>query len=130
MRRPPQLSEQSVSQPAPGRGAAPQLGKYLILGVLPSSSELELCEAYDPALDRRVLIERLRSQAAWQDALALSRLDHPYILRVLDVSAPPPTGAGYAAFALPDGGTLRERLLGAVVPQGALLTSMWQVGEA
>ena len=117
--------EHAETLPAGAGGAEPgfggQIGRYLVLNVLGRGGMGVVFEAYDPVLDRRIAVKRLRDRAASGDASAapsdgrvrlrreaqaLARLAHPNVIAVHDVSEH--AGAMYIAMELVRGGTLRR----------------------
>ncbi|MEO7731392.1 MAG: serine/threonine-protein kinase, partial [Kofleriaceae bacterium] len=96
------------------------IGRYLVLGVLGRGGMGIVYEAYDPVLDRRIAVKRLREitddevsagRARMQrEAQAIARLSHPNVITVHDVSEH--GGAMYIAMELVQGQTLREWQLG------------------
>jgi eukaryotic-like serine/threonine-protein kinase len=96
------------------------IGRYLVLGVLGRGGMGIVYEAYDPVLDRRIAVKRLREitddevsagRARMQrEAQAIARLSHPNVITVHDVNEH--GGAMYIAMELVQGSTLREWQLG------------------
>ncbi len=92
------------------------IGRYLVLSVLGRGGMGIVYEAYDPVLDRRIAVKRLREiidddvsagRARMQrEAQAIARLSHANVITVHDVSEH--AGAMYIAMELVAGTTLRE----------------------
>jgi serine/threonine protein kinase len=94
-----------------GRGVDAQLGRYRLGALLGSGGMGMVFEAYDPVADRTVAIKLDRSRrrrvgtgSLQQEALALARVDHPNVIRVLEVGVA--SGQPFVAMELVRGGTL------------------------
>ena len=96
------------------------IGRYLVLSVLGRGGMGVVYEAYDPVLDRRIAIKRLREitddavsagRARMQrEAQAIAQLSHPNVITVHDVGEH--EGTMYIAMELVLGSTLREWQVG------------------
>jgi tetratricopeptide (TPR) repeat protein len=96
------------------------IGRYLVLSVLGRGGMGIVYEAYDPELNRRIAVKRLREvldddvsagRARMQrEAQAIARLSHPNVITVHDVGEH--AGSIYIAMELVPGGTLRAWQVG------------------
>ncbi|HUQ06560.1 MAG TPA: serine/threonine-protein kinase [Kofleriaceae bacterium] len=93
------------------RDVDPQLGRYRLGALLGSGGMGMVFEAYDPAIDRTVAIKldrsprrRMGTGSLQQEALALARIDHPNVIRVLDAGTV--SGQPFVAMELVRGTTL------------------------
>ena len=119
--------EHAETLPAGAGGAEPgfggQIGRYLVLNVLGRGGMGVVFEAYDPVLDRRIAVKRLRDRAASGDASAapsdgrvrlrreaqaLARLAHPNVIAVHDVGEA--EGRVFLAMQFVEGSTLHDLL--------------------
>jgi eukaryotic-like serine/threonine-protein kinase len=92
------------------------IGRYLVLSLLGQGGMGIVYEAYDPVLDRRIAVKRLREATGedasagrarmHREAQALARLSHPNVITVHDVSEY--EGAMYIAMELVQGTTMRD----------------------
>jgi len=110
-----------AGEPAPDEVAfGSRIGRYLVLNVLGRGGMGVVYEAYDPVLDRRIAVKRLREATddgasegrtrMQREAQALARLSHPNVITVHDVSEY--AGAMYIAMELVQGKTLRDWQVG------------------
>jgi eukaryotic-like serine/threonine-protein kinase len=111
----------AVSALGRGRGPAEGLGRYRMLAPLGAGAMGDVVVAHDPELDRRVAIKLMRAVEGGaepteqrqvrmlREARILAQLDHPNVVRVLDVGR---DGAGevWIAMELVEGGALRHWL--------------------
>ena len=117
--------------PAPGPSVRPgnRLGRYLLLEELGRGGMGVVCAAFDPQLDRRVALKRVRPGAPGagtpreacarllSEAQALARLSHPNVITVFDAQLITPPGLIdgdgaelFVAMELLPGRTLRDLL--------------------
>jgi tetratricopeptide (TPR) repeat protein len=96
---------------ATGRGAAPALGRYVLIRELGHGAMGTVYRAYDPELDRSVAVKVLHELDAEactrlrREAQAMARLAHPNVVSVYDVVAE--GDVVFVAMELVEGGTLR-----------------------
>jgi len=107
-----QDSERSVL--APARDVADRYGRYVVLSRLGAGGMGEVFAAWDPELDRRVALKRLKFDAEREghrarllrEAQAMARLRHPNVVAVHDVGSR--EGEVFIAMEFVDGRTLRQ----------------------
>ncbi len=89
------------------------VGRYLVIGRLGEGGGGEVFRAYDPELDRKVAIKRLRgsaeqARAIVHEARILAKLVHPNVVTVFDVGTD--EGGAYLAMELVEGADLAHWL--------------------
>lgn len=92
-----------------------RIGRYLVLDRLGRGGFGDVVRAYDPGLDRRVAIKRLRvgleetfRAQLETEARAMAQLNHPHVVTVYEVGSH--GGALFIAMELVEGRTLRDWL--------------------
>ncbi len=99
------------------------LGRYHLVEPLGEGGMAMVYKAYDAALDRNVAIKVIRTemgsdpsflQRFQREAKALAKLDHPYILKVLDYGEQ--DGVPYLVMPFVGGGTLKARMGQPIAP--------------
>ncbi|HWB79625.1 MAG TPA: serine/threonine-protein kinase, partial [Nannocystaceae bacterium] len=103
----------SDDEPKPHGPESVMVGRYLVIGRLGEGGGGEVFRAYDPELDRKVAIKRLRgsgehARAIVHEARILAKLVHPNVVSVFDVGSD--DGGAYVAMELVEGGDLAHWL--------------------
>jgi len=119
--------------PELSRGTA--LGRYVVLERIGAGGMGVVYAAYDPSLDRRIVLKLLRpstqgdgsvEQRMWE-AKAAARIQHPHVVAVHDVGT---FGeCVFIAMELMDGGTLRQHLAAAKPPWIEIVRLYLQAGR-
>ena len=96
----------NADEPKPHGPESVMVGRYLVIGRLGEGGGGEVFRAYDPELDRKVAIKRLRgsgeqARAIVHEARILAKLVHPNVVTVFDVGSD--DGGAYVAMELVDG---------------------------
>jgi len=135
----------SLSRSLPGRtigssDAAPirQVGRYQVIGKLGEGAMASVYKAYDPSIDRSLVIKFLHPELCrdaetrnrfLREAKAAGVLSHPNIVTVFDVGEI--EGRPYIAMELLDGGPLSESLVeGQVLPVREVVSIGMQLASA
>jgi eukaryotic-like serine/threonine-protein kinase len=115
-------------------GESLMIGRYLVLGRIGEGGGGEVFRAYDPELDRKVAIKRLRgtgeqARAIVHEARILAKLVHPQIVTVFDVGSD--EGGAYLAMELVDGSDLAHWLVqrGGRAPWREVLRMLCAAGQ-
>jgi serine/threonine protein kinase len=115
-----------------------QIGRYRVQGLLGKGGMGEVYRAFDPDLDREVVLKIITlpspdqnnewRQRFKREVQAAARLNHPHIVTVYDVGLEhePP----YVVMELLTGGTLRQRLKRSSIPWPETLTMLRPLGQA
>nr|MCH9681971.1 serine/threonine protein kinase [Deltaproteobacteria bacterium] len=124
-----------VSESRDGRRDLPgRMGRFVVLETLGEGGMGQVLAAYDPVLDRRVALKRLRSAGddaglarLRREARAMARLSHPGVVAVHDVLEV--DGDVLVAMEYVEGQTLREWLGDGERPWTAVVKAMGEAGE-
>ncbi|MCB9676356.1 MAG: protein kinase [Alphaproteobacteria bacterium] len=115
--------DEAAPEPRPKRGPPPRIGRYEITRELGRGGMGVVYEGVDPDLRRAVAVKVLRSGALALDreierflreARAVARLDHPGIVRILDLGRG--DDGAWFAMELVEGPTLADRLTQGPLP--------------
>ena len=113
------------------------LGPYRILETIGIGGMAEVHKAYQPSMDRYVAIKVIKAHFAEEptflqrfhrEARAVARLEHAHILPVHDYGEA--QGRPFLVMRYLSAGTLKERLLGGLLPLAEVNRIIGQVGSA
>jgi len=113
-------------------------GRYRVVGTIGSGSMSEVFEAIDAQLGERVAVKVLRAnrvsnpgavERLRREARAAAKIDHPNVIRILDVGEIAPD-VPYLALELLHGETLGERLQQGRLPVGAAMRILRSIAAA
>lgn len=109
------------AQSQPGVLTGTLIGRYVVLASLGAGGGGEVFAAYDPQLDRKVAVKRLRSsgdtELLLREARMLAKLRHPSVVTVYDVGVDD-NGEAYLAMELVEGKDLGHWLRGHTAASG------------